>query len=161
MKSVALVLPLLFAACGYRSPQELDTQRSAAAETEVLSFLDTLRADLSDRGPLAWLDHFDHGPEFSMASDGVEIFPDYAAADSIVRGFAPELASIRLDLDDLDLHRVDAGFAHFGTPYRETLVDTSGAEMAIHGYVTGTVVRTSGRWKVRSLHWSSPVPPRH
>jgi len=161
MKSTALAFILLVAGCAYPSPQDFDAERAATAEAGVRSFLDTLRADLSDRGPLAWLDHFDHGPEFFMASDGIELFPDYPTADSIVRGFAPGLRSIRLDLDDLDVYPHDAGYAQFGSPYRETLVDTSGAEMSIRGYVTGTIVRAAGRWKVRSLHWSSPVPPQY
>ena len=158
MKSIALALIALLAGCAYPSPQDFDAERTADVEDEVRSSLDSLRADLLDRGAFAWLDHFDHGPEFFMASDGVELFPDYAAADSIVRGFAPELGAIQLDLDDLDVYPVTAGYAHFGSPYREILADTSGATMSIRGYVTGTVVRTAGRWKVRSLHWSSPAP---
>ena len=46
-------------------------------------------------------------------------------------------------------------------PPQDLIVIVDPLMLSIHGYVTGTLARLSGRWKVRSLHWSSPVPPQH
>lgn len=153
-----LALALLAPACGAPSSQEFDEQRLAAVEADVRSFVSSIPTDLAERGPTAWLDHFDRGPNFFMASDGVEVFPDHATADELVRGFAPSIAAMEITWDSVRVQVLTPDWAVFSTAYRETLTDTSGVDIAFGGYVTGTLVRRPGSWRIQNLHWSSPTP---
>jgi len=157
------LLPVLLtsslAACGLPPSQDFDAQRLSAAEAEVRALVASIPADLAGRGPVAWLDHFDPGPDFFMASDGIALFPDFATADSVVRGFAPSIAALSLTWDDVRIDVLSPDGAVFATPYHETLTDTAGTVTAFGGFVTATVVRHAAAWKIRHLHWSSPVTP--
>lgn len=156
--SPILALALVATACGAPSSQEFDEQRLASVEADVRAFVSSIPIHLAERGPTAWLDHFDRGPDFFMASDGVEVFPDHATADELVRGFAPSIAAMEITWDSVRVHVLTPEWAVFSTAYRETLTDTSGVDIAFGGYVTATVVRRAVGWRIQNLHWSSPAP---
>jgi len=114
--------------------------------------------DLAADGPSAWLRYFEESSSFFMASDGRSVFPTHAAADEAVADLA--LAFTRVDIQWIDL-RVEPlvpGFAVVGTGYHEILTDTAGGTVEFGGFMTGVARHGPDGWRLRNLHWSSPVP---
>ena len=121
------------------------------ARDEVMGLMASVATALAADGPEAWLHHFAAGPGFYMASDGELVFPNRAAANRAVSEFAQTVASMNIEPLGADLTMV-------ATAYREAIDLVSGDELRFSGYLTALVARTDGGWKLRNLHWSSPLP---
>ena len=139
--------------------KQLSNAEKAEIEEHVSAMALTIASDLEARGPIAWLDHFLDVPEFFMASDGRLLFPDIESAEKIVEGFAHSIAKMELVWRDIFIDPIEDGMAMMGATYDEVLVDTSGTVLNLSGYFTGMAVETADGWKLRNLHWSSPLVP--
>lgn len=93
-----------------------------------------------------------------MASDGELVFPDRAAANLAVSEFAQTAEGMQIEWIDMSVEPLGADLAMVATPYREAIDLVSGDELRFSGYLTALVARTDGGWKLRNLHWSSPLP---
>lgn len=154
----AVLLAAVLVGCRPPDGSTLDNAHAAALRDSVTQAANALAVDLAQEGPNAWLGYFEESTSFFMASDGVLRFPTIDSAITFVRAFAPTYTSLRLEWDDLRVEPLGAGVAVMATPYRETLVDTTGAELSLGGYVTAVWSHTAEGWRIRNLHWSSPVP---
>jgi hypothetical protein len=152
----AALLSLL--ACQNAVPDSLDPAHAAAIQDSVSDMAAAIARDLERDGPTAWLSYFLDGPEFFMASDGNLVFPSIDSATSFVRGFAPGIADMELVWEDMRVDPLSPGAAVLGASYREVLTDTAGSELRFRGYFTGLAVHTPMGWRLRDLHWSSPLP---
>jgi hypothetical protein len=158
VKSLSLVLTaaILLAACG-RPDRKLTEADIIRIDRDVRILLDGVAEDLGRRGPIAWLDHFHYTPAFFMASDGQVVFEDIDAAVTFVESFAPTIEAMSLDWIDVRVDPLEEGMAVVGASYDESFTDTAGVVTSFSGYFTGLAVGTADGWKLRSLHWSSPV----
>jgi hypothetical protein len=155
-------LPILSAAglaCG-GPPRDLDPAHADALRDSVRQFAVAIARDLAEDGPAAWLRHFERSPAFFMASDGRVVFPDNAAAGATVADLAQQFAAIDLEWVDPRVEPLAPGLAVIASSYRETITDTAGATAAFDGFVTAVARHTDAGWRIRNLHWSSPVPAR-
>jgi hypothetical protein len=148
-------------ACAPRSPREPDPVHAAAMRDSVITFVTTIARRLADEGPAAWLRYFETSPAFFMASDGQAVFPSNDSAAACVEGLTRTITAIDLEWVDLRVEPLAPGLAVIGASYRETVTDTAGSTVAFGGFMTGVARHTPDGWRLRNLHWSSPVPPQH
>jgi hypothetical protein len=154
-------LAMVGVACGSpvsRLPLEAD--RSEAIRDSVKQFFESIPATLTEDGPIAWLRHFEEGPEFFMASDGELAFPSSDSAKAFVRLLSQRISAIRLLWADMRVVPLGPGIAVVGATYRETVTDTAGTEVDFGGFMTGVSRHHQEGWRIQNLHWSSPVPSR-
>jgi len=155
-----LLILVAVTACG-PSRSDLDPDHAAALEDSVAQFAGRIPPALAEDGPMAWLQFFDAEPSFFMASDGQLVFPSHDSATAFVARLAETVAAIDLEWIDFRATPLSPGLAEIATAYRETITDTAGVTSSFGGYMTGVARHTPDGWRLRSLHWSSPVPPRH
>jgi len=156
-----LSLAVTIVACGApESEPQAEADYSAAVTDSVQDFFESIPATLADEGPIAWPDFFEGGPDFFMASDGALVFPNSDSAAAFVRGLSRKVSTIQLRWEDLRVTPLAPGAAVVAAAYREAITDTTGAEVAFGGYMTGVARHRAGGWRIQNLHWSSPVPTR-
>ena len=107
----------------------------------------TVAHDVSEEGPAAWQKFLADEPAFFLASEGLLLFPNGAAAKAAI----PELVRMikHIDLtwgDDLRVDPLTAEFAVVGASYHEVRVDPKGERLDERGFFTGTVEYRDGRW---------------
>jgi len=142
------------------APRTLDPAHADAMRDSVRQFAVQLARGLARDGPAAWLRHFERHPSFFMASDGALVFPGNDSAVAAVEGLARTVSAMDLEWIGLRVEPVAPGLAVIASAYRETITDTAGVTIEFGGYVTGLAHHTESGWRLRNLHWSSPVPPR-
>lgn len=147
MAAGVLVLGTL--ACGVGSAPA-ETARGAEA------FFTGIPAELAARGPLAWLDLFEDGPAFFMASDGAVAFHDRAEAEIFLADFAPGVSGMRLEWIDPRLDPLTESIVAVSSSYAETITLSDGTATSFGGHVSGVLRRRGGAWRIQHLHWSSP-----
>lgn len=132
---------------------------SAPAETArgAEAFFLGIPAELAARGPLAWLDLFEDGPAFFMASDGAVAFDDRAAAETFLADFAPTVSGMSLEWIDPRLDPLTASIVAVSSSYAETITLTDGTATRFGGHVSGILRRSGAEWSIQHLHWSSPA----
>jgi len=157
---VATALAAGSLACG-PSRSHLDPAHAAALRDSVVRFAGRIPMALAEEGPIAWLRYFDDEPTFFMASDGQMVFPSRDSATAFVRHLAETVSAIDLEWEEFRVEPLAPGLAEIATAYQETITDTAGTTSNFRGYMTAVACHTSDGWRLRSLHWSSPVPPRH
>lgn len=144
-------IALTASACGVGSAPA-ETARSAEA------FFMEIPARLATGGPLAWLDLFEDGPAFFMASDGAVAFADRAAAEAFLADFAPRVTRMSLEWIEPRLDPLDASLVVVSSTYSETITMADGTVSSFDGHVSGVLRRSGGAWRIQHLHWSSPPP---
>ncbi|MDH5195931.1 MAG: hypothetical protein OEY20_01620 [Gemmatimonadota bacterium] len=148
-------------ACAPRSAGELDAAHAAAMRDSVVGFATTIARHLSEDGPVAWLRYFETSPAFFMASDGQVVFRSSDSATVLVEGLARTVAALNLEWVELRVEPLAPGLAVVGASYRESITDTAGVIMEFGGFMTAVARHTPDGWRLRNLHWSSPIPPPH
>jgi hypothetical protein len=148
-------------ACGGGSRRALEPTHAEAMRDSVRQFARQIVRGLADDGPMAWLRYFETTPAFFMASDGRLVFPSNDSATVFVQHLGDVVSAIDLEWTDLRVEPLAPGIAVVAAAYREAITDTSGATTSFGGFLTGVARHTPDGWRLRNLHWSSPVPPRH
>jgi ABC-type glycerol-3-phosphate transport system substrate-binding protein len=133
----------------------LTPEARSAVQGEVRKFMEDVAAAVTAEGPIAWRREFANRPEFFMASDGVLVFADGAAAAKGIDALAENLPKITLAFDDLRTDALTPDFAVVGANYSEVQEDGKGLSHTDRGYFTGLAERSGGHWQLRSAHWSS------
>jgi hypothetical protein len=138
----------------------LTPERAAAVEDGVRAFTQTVAHDVTQNGPTAWRKHFSDSPAFFMASNGLLVFPNSAAATKGIQDFARTIKQIELRWgDDLRVDPLTPDLAVVAATYHEIQVNTAGQRVDEAGFFTGIAEYRDGRWQFRNAHWSVPVPP--
>jgi hypothetical protein len=156
---------IAFASCkSATGSHELTSEEAAVTANNVREFASNVAKDVTERGPIAWGDHFANTPTFFMASEGRLVFQN---GEDAVRG----IQDLTRTIAHIELHwgepvRVDPltpTLAVLGMPWREIIVDTAGHRVEESGYFTGLAELGPAGWKFRDAHWSevpsaSPAP---
>lgn len=158
---ICLLTLLAALACAPRSPREPDAAHADAMRDSVINFATTIARRLAEEGPAAWPRYFETSPAFFMASDGQLVFPSNDSANAFVEGLTRTITAIDLEWVDLRVEPLAPGLAVIGSSYRERIMDTAGVTVEFGGFMTGVARHTPDGWRLRNLHWSSPVPPQH
>jgi Domain of unknown function (DUF4440) len=129
-------------------------------EDDVRAFTRTVSHDVTQNGPTAWRKLFSDSPAFFMASNGLLVFPNSAAATKGIQDFARTIKQIELRWgDDLRVDPLTPDLAVVAATYHEIQVNTAGQRVDEAGFFTGIAEYRDGRWQFRNAHWSVPVPP--
>jgi hypothetical protein len=168
-RSALFLLAVASAACSARTSapagsQSLTPAAAAAVADGARAFMQAVAHDVTQEGPLAWLNFFDSGPGFFMAVNGQLAFPTAAAAEEGTRNFARTIEHIELAWGgDLRVDPLTPDLAVVAASWREVHVDKAGHRTDESGYFTGLAELRDGRWRFRDAHWSAPVspPPAH
>jgi hypothetical protein len=141
-------------ACGSQSfPQQTKTGELVSDSVRQMTI--RLTNDLAKKGPAAWLDYFDKGPDFFMASDGQLVFKDYPSARLFIENnLVKTIRKINLQFSSLRIEPLNDQLASLGSEFHEELTDTSGKILSVDGYITALAVSSGDGWKFRNLHWS-------
>lgn len=159
MLVLAVVTP---AGCvaGRDPASDLTPAHAAAIADSVRSFAQTVAADVTREGPVAWRRHFAESPAFFMASEGHLALPNSEAATRLIQDLARSITHIELRWGDgLRVDPLAPGLAILATPYHEVRVDTAGHRVEESGFFTGVVEHGTGPWRLRNAHWSVAGPP--
>ena len=148
-----LAIPFLLGSCsGSFKP---DTKSNEPVRDSVSFLMQRLSTDLQREGPVAWLNYFDPGPGFYMASDGKLAFKNFPGAklfieDTLVHAIRKiNLAFIQIRIDSLSPQ-----LAAVAAVFHEDITGSSVNIFSINGYFTALLSQTSQGWKIRNLHWS-------
>ena len=134
----------------------LSSDQSVAVKDSVLKLANITAQDVSSRGPIAWLDHFENSPDFFMASDGALVFPNYSAADSFIRTkLTKQFRSVGLKWSGISVYPITSQSATMGANFHEDIATQDGKTASINGYFTAVVVKTGKGWQFRNAHWST------
>ena len=139
------------------SHRQLDGVQAEAIRDSVQQFTAAIAEGLSRDGPIAWLRYFEDNSAFFMASDGDLVFPSIDSATAFVQLLSGRVSAIELEWVDVRVEPLAPGIAVIGASYRESITDTAGAEITFGGFMTGVANHTAEGWRLRNLHWSSPV----
>jgi hypothetical protein len=91
-----------------------------------------------------------------MASDGRLSFVGYASARAfILDTLTKQLIRIHLQWSGLRIDPISPQAAMMAASFQEKLTDSSGKELAIHGYFSAWVKQTDQGWKLANAHWST------
>jgi hypothetical protein len=138
----------------------LTAAQRAAVEDGVRKFTATVAQDVTREGPMAWLKHFEDGPEFFMAVNGQLAFPSGQMAAKAIPTVATKYKSIVLRWgDDLRVDALTENLCVVGMSYNEVSefsAEGGGRKLNQSGYFTGLAEKRGGRWQFRDAHWSVP-----
>jgi hypothetical protein len=145
---------ILFISCRINNAP-LNASEMELVKDSVKAMTDHISKDLSVRGPVAWLDYFEDGPNFYMASDGLLVFRDYQSAgkfinDTLVKTFV----LIILRWDQLRIDPLSINLASVSSGFHEELKDSAGKSIFTNGYFSAVAEKTSHGWQLRNTHWS-------
>jgi hypothetical protein len=157
------ILPLLFGlmlwGCAESSSDaRLDAETTIESTSDDIDgFSQRLIQDLRSFGPSGWLRHFEDSENFYMGSDGRIVFPSADSARIFVEQLATKYSVIDLNLLDVRRDHHSAELVTIVSPYLESITDKQGDTISFGGLVSMVLVKRGADWKIRSLHWSSPV----
>ncbi len=151
----ALVLTLLMTRCN-PLPTTLTVAQTSAVADSVTRLASDIAKAVDQQGPVAWLQYFSQTPDFYMASDGRLSFVGYASARAfILDTLTKQLIRIHLQWSGLRIDPISPQAAMMAASFQEKLTDSSGKELAIHGYFSAWVKQTDQGWKLANAHWST------
>jgi hypothetical protein len=162
MVVLTIIASLCWKSCGSRVEQEKGLTAAQRAEVEdgVRKFTVTVAQDVTREGPMAWLKHFEDGPEFFMAVNGQLAFPSGQMAAKAIPTVASKYKSIVLRWgDDLRVDALTENLCVVGMSYNEISefsAEGGGGKTNQSGYFTGLAEKGGGRWQFRDAHWSVP-----
>ena len=131
-----------------------------AVTKDVHAFADTVAADVTKRGIIAWQDRFSETSSFFMAADGRLVFVNRDDATKQIPEIAAQTSRIELKWGvPMLIDPISADLAMVAAPYHEVIVDTNGQTDEENGYFTGLAERRPAGWKFRNAHWSTTPPP--
>ncbi len=127
----------------------------AISKNRVLLMMDSVSKQVSQHGPLQWLNYFEDTAVFYMASEGKIVFAGFEAAQKFIEDtLVHQLSAISLQWKDVHIDSLNEKTAAVDTYYHEDLKLSNDSAFHENGYCTAIVHLTSAGWKFRSLHWS-------
>jgi hypothetical protein len=144
----------LFVSC-QSDHAKLSTAESKLVKDSVSQMVANISHDVSNKGPVAWLNYFEDKSGFFMASGGQLAFKDYTSAkvftlDTLIKS----VPHIKLQWNNLSIDPLTPDLASIGADFHEELTYANGTTQNIDGYFTGTAQLGTEGGKLRNLHWS-------
>ncbi len=129
--------------------------QQAKVKAGVQQLADSIAADITRDGPIAWLKYFEDSPEFFMASDGQLVFADHQTADKFITGtLIKNISKINLNWNSMRIDALSPEFAQIASGFHEDLTDSKGKITSFDGYFTAIAQQTPKGWMLRNAHWS-------
>jgi hypothetical protein len=155
MKLVILIVGLLFIlSCNSHSGGPSGTEK-VEVNKAVHAMMENIAIDVSQKGPVAWLNYFDSSAHFFMANNGNLAFRDFGSGKRMIMDTLIKMVqSIQLRFSDIRIDSLSWNTASIGAKYHEESKDTEGNSHLYDGYFTGVAVLTDQGWRLRNLHWS-------
>ena len=153
---VYVLIPVicLIASCE-QAGKSLVTEQQIKVKTAVQHLTDSIAADITRDGPIAWLKYFNDSPDFFMIADGQMVFKDYTAADKFIKTtLIKTIAKIDLKWSDTRIDALAPGMAVIASGFHESITDRQGKTTPYDGYFTAMAQQTAGGWRLRNAHWS-------
>lgn len=149
-----LTIYLLMASCHSGSSMP-DIKNRQPVKDSVNFMMQHLSTDLRRMGPEAWINYFDPGPDFYMASDGKLAFKNFPGAKLFIEdSLVHSIRKINLAFSQIRIDSLGPQLATVGAVFHEDITDPSVNIFSVDGYFTALVTQTSQGWKIRNLHWS-------
>ena len=115
----------------------------------------SIAADVTAKGPTAWLLYFEDTPSFFMASDGRLAFPNYDSARNFINNtLVKSIRTIILKWQDIHIDVLSPELANIAASFHEDIADVAGKTISIDGYFTALTHRATAGWRLRNAHWS-------
>ena len=144
----------IICSCSNKTMSFLAKQHSQVKDN-VQAMLASIAKDVSDKGPIAWLDHFENSTDFFMASNGELVFPNIDTAKTFINNvLVKSMSKIKLQWKDIRIDPLTSTLAGVSAYYHEDASDSSGKTTPYDGYFTGTAIQTAEGWKLHNAHWS-------
>ena len=156
----AFLMMVLFTRCAYHNTQLTPAENSTVKDS-VTQMAAHISTDVSTHGPEAWVNYFENGPRFFMASGGMLVFKDYNTArsytlDTVVKNFK----KITLNWKNVRVDPLTAIYAAMGADFHEDIVLTNGQNLWVEGYFTATAHFDGRRWRLRNMNWATRAPAK-
>jgi hypothetical protein len=160
-RCIIIVSAILSTGCTRtRTSPPLNPDQSLAITNGVRAFAAAVADDVTQRGPLAWSDHFATTPNFFMAAEGHLVFANGDAAMRGIKDLPSMIAHLELRWGEpMLVDPLTPTLAMMAAPYHEVQVDPAGHPVEEDGYFTGLAELGSAGWKFRNAHWSVALPP--
>ena len=137
------------------------SKQHALVKDSVQAMVGSIAKDVSDKGPSAWLDHFENASDFFMASNGELVFPNIDTARNFINNvLIKSMVRIKLQWNDVRIDPLTSTLASVAAYYHEDATDSTGKITAYDGYFTGIAAQTSNGWKLHNAHWSIATPKK-
>lgn len=150
---IALILTLILS-CQGSSPY-LSSGQAHEVRDSVLRLAEMTAKDITAKGPIAWLDHFEDSPEFFMVNEGTLALPNYHAACSFINTtLVKVMPKITLKWSAIRVDPLTSEIAVMAARFHEDAADASGKITPYDGYFTAIIHKTAKGWKFRNEHWS-------
>jgi len=151
---IALPALSIIFSCNYSKPQ-LTPIEIGQVQGKVNKLLDSIAANVSAKGPSAWLNYLQDTSNFFMADNGQLAFKDYRSATQFVHDtLAKNMPKVNLKWSNIRIDPLSNSIASVGADYHEDVTGTAAKITALNGYFTATVVQVNDEWKLRNMHWS-------
>jgi len=134
---------------------------SALVKDGVTAMTANIANDVSQKGPIAWLDYFEDSSRFFMASNGQLAFKDYASAKTVIlNNLVKGISKIMLSWQNVRVDPLTPEFANIGANFHEDLVLANGNTLTVDGYVTASAHFNGSKWMLRYMNWAVKVPAK-
>lgn len=148
-------LILFISSCNNHNDSLSKRKPDPAVQEGVHQMLDSIARNVTEKGPVAWLDYFENTPDFFMATDGQLDFPNKDTAAIIINNkIVKQIVAIELKWNNIHIDALSGTLAAIGADFHEDITDTNGNKFPVNGYFTGIAHRSVEGWKLRNLHWS-------
>ncbi len=149
------IFVILFVSCRSNLNTKMSSAEVSRVKDSLTAMTDRISRDLSERGPVAWLNYFEESPNFYMASDGAIAFKDYQTARTFIRDtLVKTFKQILLHWDHMRIDPLTPDLASIGSDFHEELKDLSGKSAMSDGYFSAIAEKTAGGWQLRNAHLS-------
>lgn len=155
---IALVAMMLTSSCEPSAPRFGIVDKQVVTDS-VNRMMTTISSDISTKGPIAWLNHFQDTSAFFMANNGELLFKDNAIAKVLIQSDLIKIISkITLGWGNIRIDPLTPSLAAIGADFHEDITLSSGKTNLVNGYFTALAEHTGKGWQLRNCHWSAKTP---
>jgi hypothetical protein len=147
------ILLMLMSSCQSKNNERNTAEQISKDSASIM--MTQIARDVSEKGPIAWLDYFEDGPDFFMASEGGLAFKDYPSAKIFIENtLVKSIKHIDLRWDHERVDPLNSSMASVAADFHEELTDSTGKTVQEQGFFTGIAEQTTSGWQLRNAHWS-------
>ncbi len=155
MKLTSLICLIIFTgSCNNRTVRNTPAQNSEVKDS-VAKLMQNISKEVSEKGPVAWLQIFENSPGFFMVSDGQLQFPDNDSAHRFIsHTLIKMIPNIDLKWHNLRIDPLTNTLAAIGADFHEDITTMDQRRMPVDGYFTALAENGAKGWQLRNAHWS-------
>ncbi len=156
---IFFIILIFFAISCNNDCDKLSVKQASEVNDSVKNMTDKIALDVSSKGPVAWLNHFENSPGFFMASDGRLQFPDNDSANRFINHtLVKTIRKIDLKWNNLRIDPLTKTLAGIRSDFHEDIIMSDQKTLSIDGYFTALAEKGPKGWQLRNAHWSIKKP---